>query len=173
MLEYRFARRFTELRTALRRGEKHGERGANDAHRSTNHLHNFQVSVFLYNPIPEQLDTLDDDCVGGCTLELALPGLNIEGGNTRRFTPTANVCSSNLERGQKEREYCEPRCTRQLSTCSSGIDPLWSYGHRCSFRRGGCRHRLQKALSKSPLIGYTYCGGDKTYFPNGGHRTWR
>lgn len=90
------------MRAPLRGHQKMNEERAGGAYRSTDHLHNFQVSVFLHSPILEQLHPLDNDRMSGYTSIVRFPLFGaIKRGNIRRFTPTANVCYDALERVQK------------------------------------------------------------------------
>ena len=90
------------MRSTLHGDQKLGEERADNTHCSTDHLHDFQISVFLQSPVPEQFHPLYDDRVSSCisSVNSAVSGV-IRGSNTRRFTPTANVCYDALERVQK------------------------------------------------------------------------
>jgi len=122
-------------------------RDGGTTHRPADHLHNFQVCIFLHSPILEQLHTLDNDRVSGFTSVLSLAvGSAMNRNNPRRFTPTANVCREPLERAQEGRWCYGPRCIRPLSTYSSRTGPPLPFGHRVSSQRGGCRCRPQKVL---------------------------
>ena len=94
-------RELTELRSTLHGDQKLGEERVDNTHCSTDHLHDFQISVFLHSPVPKQLHPLYDDRVSSCisNVNSAVSGV-IGGSNTRRFTPTANVWRDVSEQAQ-------------------------------------------------------------------------